>query len=88
MVVVDGENMKICVSAVQGSLTAPVDPRFGRCAYLVIVDADSMTFEALLNVGAGAMHGAGVQTAQVVANRGVHVVITGNVGPNAYEVSS
>jgi len=80
--------MKICVSAVQGSLTALVDPRFGRCAYLIIVDADSMTFEALPNVGAGAMHGAGVQTAQMVANRGVHVVITGNVGPNAYQVLS
>jgi predicted Fe-Mo cluster-binding NifX family protein len=80
--------MKICVSAVQGSLTAPVDPRFGRCAYLVIVDADTMAFEALLNVGAGAMHGAGVQTAQMVANRGVDIVITGNIGPNAYQVLS
>jgi predicted Fe-Mo cluster-binding NifX family protein len=83
-----GENMKICVSAAQGSLTAPVDPRFGRCAYLVIVEVEDMTFEALPNVSAGAMHGAGVQTAQMVANRGVSVVITGNVGPNAYEVLS
>lgn len=39
--------MKICVSAVSSSLDAQVDPRFGRCPYLLIVDSESMEFEAI-----------------------------------------
>lgn len=78
--------MKICVTATSGSLDSLVDPRFGRCLYFVIVDSDTMEFEALPNVGAAG--GAGIQAAQTVANKGVKVVITGNVGPNAYQVLS
>ena len=67
--------MKICVTAVSASLDSQVDPRFGRCAYFIIVDASSMKFEALPNVSAGAMHGAGVQAAQMAVNKEVQAVI-------------
>ncbi|MHC1564497.1 MAG: NifB/NifX family molybdenum-iron cluster-binding protein [Candidatus Hecatellaceae archaeon] len=78
---------KICVSATGADLNAPVDPRFGRCAYLLIVDVDSMKLlEAVANPSVMAPSGAGIQTAQMVANKGVIAVITGNVGPNAYQV--
>ena len=77
--------MKICVSAVANSLDAQVDPRFGRCPYLVIVDSESMQFEAIPNMASGAMGGAGIQAAQTIASRGVKVLITGNVGPNAFQ---
>jgi predicted Fe-Mo cluster-binding NifX family protein len=80
--------MKICVSAVAGSLDARVDPRFGRCAYYVIVDSGTMQFEAVLNTASGAMGGAGIQAAQNIVNRKVDVLITGNVGPNAFQVLS
>jgi len=81
------EMLKICVSATGADLNAPVDPRFGRCAYLLIVDADSMRLlEAIPNPSVMAPSGAGIQTAQMVANKGVKAVITGNVGPNAYQV--
>jgi len=80
--------LKVCVTAVGASLDAQVDLRFGRCAYFMIVDTSNMKFEALPNVGAGAMHGAGVQAAQMVVNKGVQVVITGSVGPNAHQVLS
>jgi predicted Fe-Mo cluster-binding NifX family protein len=80
--------MKICVSAVAGSLDAQVDPRFGRCAYYVIVDSGTMQFEAVSNTAAGAMSGAGIQAAQNIVNRKVDVLITGNVGPNAFQVLS
>jgi predicted Fe-Mo cluster-binding NifX family protein len=80
--------MKICVSAASGSLDANIDSRFGRCAYFVIVDSDTMEFEALLNDSLNAAHGAGIQAAQTVVNKGVDVVITGNVGPNAFNVLS
>ncbi|MDQ1281303.1 MAG: hypothetical protein QG670_2568 [Thermoproteota archaeon] len=80
--------MKICVSAVANSLDAQVDPRFGRCQYLVIVDYESMEFETISNLAASAMHGAGIQSAQTVVNKGVIVVITGSVGPNAFQALS
>lgn len=80
--------MKICVSATSDSLDANIDSRFGRCPYFVIVDADTMEFEAVLNDSLNAAHGAGIQAAQTVVNKGVDIVITGNVGPNAFNVLS
>ncbi len=76
--------MKICVSATADNLDAQLDPRFGRCLYLVIVDSKTMQFKAVPNMAAGSTDGAGIQAAQNVVNNGVKVVITGNVGPNAF----
>ena len=78
--------MKICVSASLDSLDSAVDSRFGRCLYFVIVDSETMEYSAIPNDSTNASHGAGIQTAQTVANMGVKVVITGNVGPNAFNV--
>lgn len=80
--------MKVCVTASEKSLEAPLDPRFGRCRYFLIVDPETLKFEAIDNAAAGALHGAGIQAAQTVADKGVDVVITGSVGPNAYQVLS
>ena len=80
--------MKVCVSAVASSLDAQVDPRFGRCPYLVIVDSETMQFEAIPNVASGAMGGAGIQAAQTIASKGAKVLVTGNVGPNAFQALS
>ena len=80
--------MKICVSAVSDSLDAQVDPRFGRCPYFVIVDSESMKIESFSNAALGAASGAGIQAAQTVASRGVNVVLTGQVGPNAFQALS
>jgi predicted Fe-Mo cluster-binding NifX family protein len=76
--------VKICVSARENNLEAQLDPRFGRCEYFVIVDSETMQFEVVPNMAAGATGGAGIQAAQTIANKGVKVVITGNVGPNAF----
>jgi predicted Fe-Mo cluster-binding NifX family protein len=80
--------MKICVSSTSNTLESPIDPRFGRCAYLIVVDSETMQFEAIPNMAAGATGGAGIQAAQTVANRGVKTVITGNVGINAFDALS
>ena len=77
--------MKICVTATGNSLEAQIDPRFGRCSYFVIVDSETMQFEAVPNMAAGASGGAGIQAAQTVANKGVKLLITGNVGPKAFQ---
>ena len=80
--------MKICVTATAGDLNAQVDPRFGRCQYFVIVDSETMAFEAMANEAIAAPGGAGIQAAQTMVNKGVDVVISGNIGPNAFQVLS
>ena len=80
--------MKIGVSAIAQSLDAHVDPRFGRCQFFIIVDSETMKFEAVSNSASAAMHGAGIQAAQIMVNKGVQVVLTGNVGPNAFQTLS
>jgi len=78
--------MKIAVTAQGGDLKSPVDPRFGRSSYLVIFDDETQFFEALENPGQSVHGGAGITAAQELINRGVKVLLTGNVGPNAYYV--
>jgi predicted Fe-Mo cluster-binding NifX family protein len=78
--------MKIAVSASGPYLNSPVDPRFGRCQYLTIVDTDTMGFEAVPNPAANAAGGAGIQAAQMVVQKDVEMVLTGRCGPNASEV--
>ena len=80
--------MRIAISAMGPGLDAEVDPRFGRYQYFVIVDPDSMQFESVDNSNAMASGGAGISTAQMIASKGVEVVLTGNCGPNAYQVLS
>jgi len=41
--------MKVAVSANGKELDAIIDPRFGRCAYFIIVETDDMGFEAFDN---------------------------------------
>ena len=80
--------MKIGISATGPSLDAEVDPRFGRCQYFIIVDPETMEFEAVENSSTMASGGAGISAAQMVAGKGVEAVLTGNCGPNAYKVLS
>ena len=80
--------MKIAASATNDSLDAQIDPRFGRCEYFVIVDTETMNLEAIPNTSRSALSGAGIQAVQVIANRGVQTVLTGNVGPNAFQALS
>jgi len=80
--------MKVCVTATVGDLNAQVDPRFGRCQYFVFVDSDTMAIEAMPNEAIAAPGGAGIQAAQTVVNKGVDVLISGNIGPNAFQVLS
>jgi predicted Fe-Mo cluster-binding NifX family protein len=78
--------MKICITSQGDNLGAEVDPRFGRAVYFLIVDTDNMETEAIKNPYIQAGGGAGIQAAQFVANKDAEVVITGNIGPNAFQV--
>ena len=74
--------MKIAISANGNTLEAGVDPRFGRCPYFVIIDPQTMQFEAIENTCATG-GGAGIATAQMISGKGVGTVLTGSCGPNA-----
>jgi len=77
--------MKICITSEGSSLDSKVDPRFGRCQYFIITDTDSLEFEAIGNPNMESMGGAGIQSAQLVSSKQVKAVVTGNVGPNAFQ---
>ncbi len=66
-------------------MDSSTDPRFGRCQYFIIVNPDTMEYEAISNSSSDASSGAGIKAAQTVANKGIDVLVTGNVGPNAIE---
>lgn len=75
--------MKICITSQGNNLDAQVDPRFGRCQYFIIVDPETMEFEAVKNPSINATGGAGTNSAQLIASKGAEIVLTGDVGPNA-----
>lgn len=80
--------MKIGISSTGKDLDDQVDSRFGRCQYFLIVDTDTMSFEYISNESAMSSGGAGIQAAQSVVKAGVEAVITGNMGPNAFQTLS
>lgn len=75
--------MLICVTALGSGLDAQMDPAFGRAKHFAFVDPQTLAYESVEN--APGAHGAGVQAAQLVADRRVAAVVTGNVGPNAFQ---
>jgi len=80
---------KIAVSSEGPDLDGPVDPRFGRAAGFIIIDPDTMADEYVDNsTSQGMSQGAGIQTAELMTRHGVGVVLTGYVGPKAFQALS
>jgi predicted Fe-Mo cluster-binding NifX family protein len=77
--------MKILMSTSASGIDAPLDPRFGRCGYFLVVDLQTRTSESLPNPALTSSGGAGIQAAQLATQRQVSAVISGDFGPNAYE---
>ena len=78
--------MKIAVTAAGTDLDSQVDPRFGRAAYILIVDSETFDFEVVDNKeNVNALKGAGIQAATTVGAKDVEVLLTGFCGPNAFE---
>jgi predicted Fe-Mo cluster-binding NifX family protein len=77
--------MKIAVSAHGDTLAAKTHAQFGRCDYFVIVDAESGVWKALKNLSADIPSGAGTACAQAMFDEGVNVVISGQIGPYAFD---
>ena len=80
--------MKVCITSEGKTLDSKVDPRFGRCQNFIFFDTDTGNFEAQENANSQFQGGAGIQSGQFVVSKGIKVVLTGNVGPNAHQVLS
>jgi predicted Fe-Mo cluster-binding NifX family protein len=78
--------MKVAISAISPNIDSDIDPRFGRCQHLILVDPDTMKYEVMNNSGGMGSGGAGISTAQLITGQGVEAILTGNCGPNAYQV--
>ena len=77
--------MKVAIAASGEDLNSPVDRVFGRARYFVITDPEETIVEVLENSqNVNAAQGAGIQSARQIANKSVDVVLTGNIGPNAF----
>jgi predicted Fe-Mo cluster-binding NifX family protein len=78
--------MKIAITSKGADLDASVDPRFGRAAYIMVVDPETLEFEALDNSeNINAFKGAGINAAVMVSANGAEVLLTGFCGPNAFK---
>ena len=78
--------MIVAVTAKGTHLSDEVDPRFGRAPYILLVDTETMQYEALDNSSnVNAFKGAGIQAATMVADKGAKVLLTGYCGPNAFK---
>ena len=78
--------MKIAITAKGTDLAAETDPRFGRAAYILIVDTDTMAVEVLDNRdNVAAFKGAGIQAATSIYEKGAKILLTGYCGPNAFK---
>jgi predicted Fe-Mo cluster-binding NifX family protein len=77
--------MKIAISSTGTTKDAQVDQRFGRCQYFGLYDIENETYSAIANEAQLSTGGAGIQAAQNVAESGVSIVLTGNIGPNAHK---
>ena len=77
--------MKIAITSTGKTLDSPLDPRFGRAQYILIMEQDGSLVEAVDNSqGFNALSGAGIQAGKLLADRKVDVLITGHCGPNAF----
>ncbi len=83
--------MKIAISSTGKTLESEIDPRFGRCAYFLIVEIENKkikNFKAIENTAKEQAGGAGITAAEIVANEKPDAVITTNLGPRASSVFS
>ncbi|MEA3428896.1 MAG: NifB/NifX family molybdenum-iron cluster-binding protein [Thermodesulfobacteriota bacterium] len=79
--------MRVAITSTGKALSSDSDPRFGRAAYFIIVDPETMEYDVVENSqNLDLPHGAGIQAGKTIVDNKVFVVITGNCGPNAFKV--
>lgn len=77
--------MKVAVTSQGPGLDSALDPRFGRAAYLLVVNTETGEWSAADNTpNLNAAQGAGIQAGKKVVELGAEALITGHVGPKAF----
>jgi predicted Fe-Mo cluster-binding NifX family protein len=80
---------KIAVTSEGPGLDDQVDPRFGRAAGFVVVNLETMETHYIDNGQSQVMaQGAGIQAAELIARSGASWLLTGYVGPKAFQALS
>ncbi len=83
--------MKIAISSTTQNIDDKIDETFGRCPYFIIAEIEDGKIEkteAIQNKSTDQTSGAGISSAQLVAEEKVEAIITGNVGPRAFDILS
>lgn len=75
--------MKIAISADGCELTSKVAHRFGHSRYLIIIDPQTLSFEAVENQSSEAQSGVGIQFVATAIERKVTAVLAGYCSPTA-----
>jgi len=81
--------MKIAISLMEEDINSNISDVLGRCSYFAIVEVKDKKIEKteiIKNESAEQTSGAGISTAQLLAEKDINFVITGNVGPRASDV--
>lgn len=78
--------MKIAISAAGKTSDDLLDMRFGRCEYFQIYNTESGETKIIKNNGQSSSGGAGIAAANQLIDERVDVIITGSLGPNAFEI--
>jgi len=78
--------MRIAIASTGKTLESKVDQRFGRAAYFIIIDTETMDFSTFENDRIAAKEEAGIGAAKAVAGAGGQGVLTGNCGTKAERI--
>jgi len=81
--------MKIAVSSTGKEIKSNVSAVFGRCPYFIMAEIKNQKIErteVIENKSTDQMSGAGISAAQLMAEKKINAVITGNAGPRALDV--
>ena len=85
--IADEKERRIAVAANEPSLSSQVAPRFGTASYFLIIDPQRSTLLKSIpnSVVQDDYRGFGIRAAQLVSRENVEAVITGGIGPQAFD---
>lgn len=78
--------MNIVISATGKTTENLLDVRFGRCKYFQIHNNENGNIKILENKGLNSSGGAGIAASNQLIDEKVDVIITGDLGPNAFKL--
>lgn len=73
--------MKILVTSSEPNLNGKTEKRFGHAKYFILIDTNSMEFQAIPN----AIDGQNQVTIADILNMHLDAIVTGNIGPGSFE---